>query len=263
MELKMKRLSTLVKNEIFKSFIIKNSYYCSGGNIKLGKEILTWSKLYNNIDFTVNDVMPGVTCKCSGSCGNYCKGCSKTCYVKKSYDLHGASVIKGHARRTIATRFYINELQERLSLQLSRKRGKAACVRIHQSGEIESLSELIMHKNIAAEHPETVFFMYTKAFDIVIPYIIKHAAVWPDNFIILISIWNEYGIKEYNSVKHLPFIKAFICNTGYNYQAAGIECTTTCKAYNGKKLNHEITCFRCKKCFDKNINHKTILCDEH
>lgn len=259
-----KTLAKLIKNETFKKFVLKKCRYCSNGNIKLGKQILTWSKLYHHKEHEIADIMPGINVTCKGSCKKeYCNGCCNTCYVKKSYDLHGYSVKKGHAWRTLATRFWIDELEQELDGQLTRKRNKAEIIRLDQSGELETLKEFIMHVNIAKKHPETVFFIYTKAFDIVINYMLEHEHDFPKNFIILISIWNEYGIKEYNMVKHMDNVKAFVVRTGFDYKQYGIIPTCVCEAYINGKLNHSETCYKCKKCFDNDKKHKVILCDEH
>ena len=251
------KLTQLIKKAAFKAMILSKAKLCKG-NIKTGKNILTWSKLYSSMLFFI----PALNTRVKGSCKRkYCKGCSKDCYVKKSYRYK--SVILSHAIRTIAIRYYLPELKERLSLQLSRMKNKPQYVRIHQSGEYEYLQEFIMWIDIARNNPGTIFFSYTKAFDIVIPYLLQHEKELPDNFIILISVWNKYGIKEYLQVKHIPTVKAFCVNTGYNYAAAGIDITTTCKAYVGKKLNHNLTCEKCKKCMVCNDTNKCILCDEH
>ena len=125
------------------------------------------------------------------------------------------------------------------------------------------LDEFIAHKDIANDHPETTFYLYTKNVDTIGPYILEHANKFPHNLIINISIWNEQNIEWFKRLQHLPFIKAFVVITGYDYSKSGIEIQTKCNAYNGKKLNKNITCYKCKKCFDKNKNHKIIGCDEH
>lgn len=262
--MKNRRVDSLVKDEAFKSFILKKALYVKGKNIKLGDEILTYSKLYGNELFEIPDVFPSVCACVRGSCGKYCKGCKKACYVAKSYkDLRGKAIKKGHARRTIAMRYYPELMYEALTGQLARKRNKPEFLRIHQSGEIESSAEFETHIKVAKDHPETIFYMYTKAFDIVIPYLLQHENEFPKNFIILISIWNEYGIKEYNAVKHMDNIKAFVVNTGYDYSKHGIIPTCKCGAYNGRKMNHETTCYICKKCMLIAPEKKVILCDEH
>ena len=246
--------------EVLKELLSKCGYV-KGKNVKMGDEIYSLSKLYGNDNF-ITEVLPGIYCECTGTCGNHCTGCKNACYVKKSYDIK-PSVVVGHMRRTILMRYFLDEYKTALTGQLARKRKKAEVIRLDQSGEIETLKEFIMHKNIASDHKETSFYIYTKNMDTIGPYILQHANEFPDNFIILISIWNDQNIDWFLRLQHLPFIKAFVVKTGYDYNAAGIHIQTDCKAYNGKKLNKELTCYKCKKCFDHNPNHKIIGCDEH
>lgn len=236
--------------------IIKKAKIASNGNIKLGN-MGTWSTLYGNDSHYVEKLGTSIC----GTCGNHCKGCKKDCYVRAS--CRYGSVIYGHAIRTIAIRDYIDELEASLISQLKRKRKPFEYVRINQSGEIETLRQLEMFMNIASETPETDFYLYTKAFDIVIPYLLKNADVLPKNITILISIWHEYGIAEFNQVKHIPNIKAFVYCDGFDYEAVGLEIQTKCNAYEGKKLNHELTCDKCKKCMNRCETCKVIGCDAH
>lgn len=224
----------------------------SNGNIKLGN-MGTTSKLMGNDDIYVKSL--GISVK--GSCGCHCKYCDKACYVRKSYRY--PSVILGHARTTIAFREDLAKAFEQMDLQLTRKKKPFAQVRINQSGEIETTAELLGYVGLAKNHPETDFYLYTKNFDAVRETIAS--TTLPDNLTILISIWHEYGLTEYHEFESIPNIKAFVYMDGYKYDLA---IGTTCRAYdeNGK-LDHNITCDKCRKCFDRKANHKVIGCNEH
>ena len=230
------------------------AHFVAGGNTKLGKSVLTFSKLYGDELFYIRGL--GIFVK--GSCGGYCIGCKNSCYVKKSYRYD--SVMLCHAVNTLAIRESIAKAFDDLDAQLTRKRNKAEIVRIHQSGELESLAELIAWLDLARKHPETVFYLYSKAYDF-IEYVVEHDLI-PSNIIILVSIWHEFGIDCYLKTGHNPQIKAFILIDGFDYISFGIEVETMCFAYdrNGK-MNHDITCDLCKKCFNKTT--KTIGCFEH
>lgn len=227
------------------------------GNIKLGKTIATFSKLYSDEEF----ITPYGVVK--GSCETrFCGGCKGSCYVRKSYRY--GTVIKGHARNTLAVRMGALKLYEDIKGQLQRARKPYTMVRVHQSGEFESTEEFLAWCKLANDFPAITFYTYTKAFPYVIPALLCGKV--PNNFIINISVWHEYGIKEYNLVKHLQNVKAFIYDDGFNYAAYGIDLNKCdrCMAYdeNGK-LNHEITCERCGKCLDNNPGHKIIACSDH
>ena len=224
----------------------------SGGNVKLGN-MGSFSKLYGNDTFSTRY---GMVC---GSCGNHCIGCKHACYVRKSYRY--GSVINAHARNTLAFRINLENAFSELDGQLSRKRKAWDVVRINQSGEIESVSELLSWIRLARKHPESKFYIYTKNFDAV-EYVAETDIIVPDNFTLLISIWHEYGINEFKKYKSLSWVKAFVYMDGFDYETHGIKVETLCHAYdeNGK-LDHNITCDKCKKCIHSIF--KVIGCYEH
>jgi len=227
------------------------------GNIKVGA-IWTYSQLYGSKSY----VVPSLSDKpIKGTCGGHCAHCENCCYVKKSYRYD--TVILGHARNTLAMRSDPIAACAELSAYITRARNKPDALRLHQSGEIESNEQLQGFCNLANDHKDKPFFVYTKAFDIVIPALL--AGVVPNNLIVLISIWHEYGIAEFLKVAHLPNVKAFVYDDGtFDYAANGIEIQTYCKAYNEKgKLDHDITCDKCRKCFDNLACHKIIGCKAH
>lgn len=238
-------------------FELKKAKIASGGNIKLGASVGTWSKLMGDESYHIEKLNTTVC----GTCGKYCLGCKKDCYVKASYRY--GSVIFGHAIRTIAMRDHLDELAEQLAKQLERKKKPFAIIRINQSGELETEKELAMWVDLARKNTKTDFYLYTKVFDFVIPYLLKNADTLPENITILISVWHEYGIAEFKLVEHIPNVKAFVYLDGFDYAAHGLNILTKCNAYVGKKLNHELTCDKCKKCFDRCPNHKVIGCDAH
>ena len=50
--------------------------------------------------------------------------------------------------------------------------------------------------------------------------------------------------------------------TKAEYYLKGIEITSMCGAYDEKgKMNHNVTCDKCKKCFS--VNNKCVGCYEH
>lgn len=226
----------------------KNNLIKSNGNIKLGNRIGTISKLAGNGIFHVND--NGHEYDIQGSCGEFCSECGNRsgCYVFKSYRY--GSVIKGHARTTKAFREDLDKAFKDMHDQLCRKRKPFEVVRVNQSGELESAAEFDNYRKLAKLHPETTFFFYTKAYKYVIDSLLTNGL--PDNMVVLCSIWHEYGIKEYLQVRHIKNVKAFVYDDGFDYSKYGLQIETYCNAYdhNGK-LNHEITCERCRKCYNK------------
>lgn len=223
------------------------------GNIKLGTAIATFSKLYSDMEF----VTDYGTVK--GSCETrFCDGCRNSCYVPKSYRY--PSVVKCHARNTLALREDLKKAFEDLRLQIARARKPFEIIRIHQSGELESTAEFLEWCHLAKNYPHVTFYIYTKAFEyITLPLLMGKV---PNNLKVNISVWHEYGITEFKRLAHLPNVKAFVYCDGFNYAEHGLEVETMCMAYDEHgKMNHEITCERCKKCFDD--IHKIIGCYDH
>lgn len=233
--------------------------FTKNGNIKLGTAMWVFLKLYGDMEHDVKRL----GCSVKGTCGGCCEGCKHACYVKASYRY--GSVIYGHAVRTIAMRENRNALFVHLDEQIKRAKNKPAQVRIDQSGELETADEYLKWIELARKHPNTDFYVYTKRYDIVTEILdsLGNDNI-PTNFITLISIWHEYGIKEFLYLAKYDCIKAFVYMDGFNYEAYGIHVQTMCKAYdeNGK-LDHNITCDKCGKCFRKSVNSKVVGCSAH
>lgn len=232
------------------------------GNIKLGASIWTWNKLAGS----------GIIAGCKGTCGNHCKGCynpedpkKSPCYVFKSYRQYGwdnGTPVRAHIRNTNIIRKNIKQAFEDIRSQLKRAKNKPKVIRLHSSGELETTKELRMWLETASMYPETSFYIYTKAFKIVDKVLTSlKAEEIPKNFFINISVWHNNGIKMYNKWKHLETIRAFVYDDGYDYsKKLKIDCY--CPAYNKEgKLSHELTCDKCKICFQSKA--KVCGCYSH
>ena len=248
--------------------------FTANGNTKLGKTMGVYSQLMGDDNYWIPELQMYVR----GTCGKHCAGCKGNCYVLKSYlrytarDTGKCSVKLGHARNTIAYRENAENWFTDLHNQLSRKRKPFETIRLNQSGEIEDALQFALFCRLAAWHTESKFYIYTKNYDVVIPALLSGNV--PENLTVLISIWHEYGIEENKKVAHLENVKAFVyvdynkdAENGWNlsdYAERGIIITTMCKAYDERgKMNHEITCDKCKKCFNRGKCHKVIGCLAH
>lgn len=242
-------------------YIVKGAKakWYKGGNVKLGKKVWTFSTLYGDGMHYVAKFNECI----QGTCGGYCHGCKNDCYVRKSYRY--GSVILGHACNTLAVRYNIGNLASDLGGMIDRARNKPDICRLHQSGELVSDEQLEQFFTLADEHPEQQFYIYTKAYDILLTVLSRHNERVPKNLTILVSIWHETGIQVYRVLKHIPNIKAFVYDDGtFDYTAYGLDITTWCKAYdeNGK-LDHNVTCDKCRKCFNRGKCSKIIGCKAH
>lgn len=234
------------------------------GNTKLGDNMATWSTLKGDDDYYIPELDRTV----KGTCGKYCAGCKHACYVTKSYNRYTSrktgkcSVKLGHARNTIMLRENINKVYNDLHNQIARARNPFDIIRLNQSGELENKEQFNMFCQLGRDFDYIREYIYTKAYDIVIPMILD--GLVPQNVTVLISIWHEQGIEEYKKVAHYPNVKAFVYMDGFDYSAYGLEVQTMCAAYdeNGK-MDHNVTCDKCKKCFNRLTNCKVIGCYDH
>lgn len=222
--------------------------YCfSVGNIKMGK-ILSWSTLMS--DYKIKK-LTGVLKGISGTCGN-CSGCVKDCYVRASYRFPG--VIHSHAINTYGLRHQLEKVENDLYEQLCHT--SIETVRINQSGELENDEQFAMWCRLASKFPDKKFYIYTKMFGIAVPAL--KAGNVPSNFTVLLSVWHHCGVEEFESVKNMPNVKAFMYDDGETELATKIYC----KAYDEKgHLDHEHTCESCRLCYDSKA--KVIGCHAH
>lgn len=218
------------------------------GNIKLGK-ILSFSKLLGNY---IYKRLTGVLKNIVGSCGN-CEVCKRDCYVRSSYRF--PCVIFSQAINTWGMRHAMARMEQDFAKQL--RKSKIGVVRINQSGELESLDELAMWCRLAMANPTKKFYVYTKNYGVATEAL--KTGIVPSNFTILFSVWHDVGVKEYESVKEYENVKAFVYDDGQ----LSIKPDTYCMAYQNGKLNHEITCEKCMKCYNNALKRKVIGCKEH
>lgn len=236
--------------------------FVKNGNIKIGNTMWSWNKLAGK----------GEIAGCKGTCGEHCHGCyneedprKSPCYVFKSYNIYGwdhSSVVKGHVRNTKVMRENIEKAFNDIRLQLKRAKKKPSAVRIHAAGELETAHELRGWIETSKMTPDIPFYIYTKAYEVLDEVLSSmNANEMPKNFFINVSIWHENGIDIYNKWKHLDNIRAFVYDDGYDYSKL-LDINCYCPAYdkNGK-LSHELTCDRCKICFQKKA--KVCGCYSH
>lgn len=220
-----------------------------GNNVKLGDGVASWSTLKGD-DLLL---IPKLNRRVRGTCRN-CEYCTKDCYVNKSYNRYPKSAMYGHAVNTIGLRTCPSKVFRDLDHQLSTT-NRFNVVRINQSGDIENMQELEMWLTLALLHPKFTFYLYTKQFKLAVDFI--NGNTLPANFHINFSIWHEHGVNEYFQVETNPNVHAFVYDDGETY----IDSTDRCIAYINGKLNHSITCERCKKCYRSGV--RVIYCTSH
>lgn len=237
------------------------------GNIKVGN-IATWSTLPGDEMFVSEHygMVMGTCGECCKHCGHSINGKRPPCFVFKSHRF--PSVVDSQARNTLSIRNNPELAYQQLSDSLSRKKNPIFAGRFDQSGEIEKESQHEGMCKVAEDHENTPFFIYSKKYGVIIPRLLNGDV--PMNFTHNISIWHEQGIEEFLQVAHLPNVKAFVyCDKNTDpingwgeeeYAAHGIFIETWCKAYGmDGKMNHNITCDKCRKCFNMIKNGKPVV----
>lgn len=261
--------ATVVSNELFMASIVDARWYYKG-NLKVGN-IATFSKLPGDMNFATSyGIVQGTCAGCCEHCGHSLNGKRPPCYVFKSHRY--PSVVDSQARNTLSVRNNPELAFEQLSASMKRKKKKPTAGRYDQSGEIISKEEMVGMCKVAQENNSMPFYVYTKKYDVVIPMLL--AGEVPKNLTVLISIWHTQGIREFLKVAHLPNVKAFVyCDKNSDtvngwgpeeYAQHGIIIQTFCAAYdmNGK-MNHNVTCDKCRKCFNRGAKSKVIGCWDH
>ena len=248
-------------------------YECTfqtSGNTKTGK-MATFSKMAGNTPIYSNFLQDYVV----GSCGHHCEGCWTTkdgkrppCYVAKSYRY--PSVVDRHAVNTKIMREDVALAFSQLNAQQDRMRKQPEFFRYDQSGEIETAEELAYFCNMAENHPNTHYYLYTKNYDALFATI----PLWSilDNMTINISVWHKHGIREYLALASYRQIKAFVyvdakAKNGWSaetYAKHGLVIQTWCTAYDEDgKMDKRVSCDKCQKCIRHNDNCKVIGCNDH
>lgn len=228
----------------------KKSCHISTSNIKT--DIPSWSTYPGDDIITLKDGRKVSDFK--GTCGNAdCESCKNwhSCYAIRM--LRYPAVAKNCIENTIYLREDINGLEKELVNQVSKL--KTDLFRFDVSGEIETFEQFIMFLSVAYQQPEKIFYVYTKNYDVIDRYFLTGCEL-PENFHVLVSIWHTSGIDCFKKHMHHRNIHCFIYNDGFNYGKFDIELPTMnqCKAYNENgKLNHAITCRKCRKCWTKKV----------
>lgn len=162
---------------------LKESVSISDGNMK---------------DAGVNTSLPPVI-----SCPN-CSSCRKKCYGNKSYNMY-PSVKRAWDSNFEIAKNNLEKYKTDVNSNLQKRRKKVKFFRIHVSGDFFSQEYYNAWIQIARENPETVFFAFTKNFDLTFGKL-------PDNFKILISAFqgmDDINIKKINKLsKKFPVAEA-------------------------------------------------------
>lgn len=194
-----------------------------------------------------------------GTCGCVdCSECQKKCYAVSMCKRY-REACKHRIENTLQLRQDIDKHFIDIQNRIIDDRIKV--VRYTDSGEIESYRQFFKLVSLALSLPKVRFYLYTKNYAVLREYFGgKYPFTLPANLVVLVSVWGDTGLAEYNEFKHHKNIKAFVVNSTLKPDAM-------CPAYkkiNGKvKLNKKMTCARCGLCWGKKPGVNVIGCLEH
>lgn len=187
------------------------------GNQKIGKGCFHFSTLPTNQIYHV--VIDGKSYDVKGTCVCHCAGCYAT---KGNYRF--ANVIKSLALKTLLIRNDLDFVYRAISAQI--KADEIKLLRIHASGDFDSMPYAFMWLKIAKENPNVIMWTYTK---------VKQFESLFDgvqNANIVKSLIDGFGfnfghcdyiIKVYEHLKKQGK-KVHICNCGFDSNQHCVNC---------------------------------------
>lgn len=177
-----------------------------------------------------------------GTCGKHCKSCKDDCYAIRYIKQRHNSCVTPYAGNTIIMRNDPKKLYDEIKEFCDKNIVKY--FRFHTSGELESFEQFCNYCNICDNNPDVVFYIYTKAFEILEKYLEKYEK-FPSNLVVNLSEWN-------GNLKEVPFSIVGKCSVFmYDDGSQDLSKITHCPAVD--KDGHEtgITCAMCRRCMKK------------
>lgn len=235
-----------VANEVTKdskvSVSLKNDKV---GNI-LGFNTLSGSSPYIKKDGTVLTTYKGTCCGC-------CELCEDDCYARNYTMRQHNTCIPSYIKNTEIMRTnlqgYVDQIVERCKKEFEKYR----YCRYHESGEFESLNQMIGTVDAGIRVPDMRFYFYSKRFEYMET--IEESGGFPDNVSALVSIWyDENGNKNYDNPCGFA---EFIYDDGNNPE---LDKVFHCPAvFIDGTMNRKITCEKCGRCPNAKKGMKTAV----
>ena len=199
---------------------------------------------------------------CVGTCRNVdCTQCGRrnVCYAIDSYVQYPAVTVN-RVENTMQLREDIDQHFE--DIYNTAVKNKVEIIRYTESGDFEDYNHFDHFIKLADRLPEVQLYVYTKNYKVLREYF-NNGLELPDNVTVLISVWGDQGVVEYNEFKDHKNIKCFAVNSDIPFDA-------TCPAYrkdeNGKVTrvhSDAVKCGNCGLCTGKIPQVKVIKCIEH
>ena len=171
-------------------------------NVSLENIELCISTGNNKIGKTMNISTMPILC-----CGN-CKECKKLCYDIKACLQYPNTVIDARMRNTVIPRRNRSEYFRRIEVAIQRRRTNKY-FRWHVAGDIIDVDYFDNMVKIARNHPDFIFWTYTKMYGVVNEWCLRHGGTRdaiPGNLHVMFSEWrgmptiNHYRFPEFRVV---------------------------------------------------------------
>ena len=139
------------------------------------------------------------------ACPN-CSHCQKLCYDIKACNQYPNTVVDARARNYAILKRNRDEYFNRIEDKIRRRRANKY-FRWHVAGDIVDYDYFCRMVEVAKNHPDFIFWTYTKAYGTVNEYVKRNGRdAIPSNFSIMYSEWrgmpmdNPYGFPEFKVV---------------------------------------------------------------
>ena len=256
--------------------------HVSKGNRKIGKGIWAFSTLPGNKDNLLYVKNKGLLTTVHGTCSKYCTDCfNNGCYAVRDAKLHSNVTIKAWGENTLLLRHDPKQLFAMINTFITEKNAKyletkdekyhRVCTwRWHVSGEIETLEQLELMNEVATKHPEVMFSVYTKSFDILDDYLTKHGEHgFASNFVVNVSQWHHvadaflqkhpgvFNVFEYDD-SNLKDCEMSNEDKGRLTKVPHCPAVTSDGHHRLDKDGNPVTCDHCKRCYTK-TGHATAV----
>lgn len=141
-------------------------------------------------------------------CGHNCKYCLGICYDIKACCQYSNTVLPARIRNSVMARLYRDEFFAQIDRAISRRK-KNKMFRWHVAGDILDYNYFCRMCKIANDHPDFVFWTYTKMYWVVNRYIAENGSL-PENLSVMFSEWKvqnadgSYSVVPFDNPYNMP-----------------------------------------------------------
>lgn len=178
----------------------------------------------------------------NGTCGKHCAECFHDCYAVRFIRVHHNVCVKAYAANTVILRHNPEKLRKAIKEYCDKNIVKY--FRFHTSGELESVEQFQLYCDICKDNPDVIFYIYTKAFEILEAWIEKYVK-FPKNMVVNLSQWNDNLEGVSDRLKRQCSIFA------YDDGDTDLSSMFHCPAVDRKGHETGITCAECRRCMKK------------